>query len=843
MQTHQLLAQNVKWRLTRCIIFFAIVTVTLGLAFTQAAQAAPVLTTKTIDATENIGLFLGHWVNQDPHTDGITRVTIREEGDDLIIHMWGSCTPIECDWGDLTIAATEDDDGLLELTWVQSFATRSQTLILLPDGRLQVRQRTHFTDDSGRPDYDWVGTFIRDGGPIAYVYQSDEATAKLFWGLLASNGFADVDLIPVEDVLTTDFNPYSLVIIAHDTGYLGNWGDSAGQVDHINNNTSCLLGLGEGGYAFFGQLDLDIGYPYGWHWTESLDSVISAQSYIAPIGSEITLYTNPVDHVGIHVPEPVPGITVFGTEPTSPLHAPLVMQEHYLFWGYVGAPDVMTIDGQQLFVRGVDAAMNEECIPSSSGSIITVIPEEIDLFPNEVVTASIVVSDITALYGTQLELSYDPDVIEIVDAYDFAGGTQIQHGSFLTAETTIKNVVDPVNGTIHFAISLQGAEPGANGSGTLAQFAIKGLVTGSSPISLTNVVLSDPQSQAISYTAQSGQVIVKKPVVDITGYVALERRTSNAGVDICIDTMCTTTRQDGSYEFLDAPTTGTISVMHQSYLSTTRPYSGNAGRTINLPTVTLLGGDVIKDVDHTINIRDAARIGLSWNKVRTDANWRIADDVTDDSVVDIRDMVAIQYNWQAQAPNPWDAVLARRMARTKVTRQPAQVATQSGTSMSTQTKLNVVPAQGRMTELGDTMAVELWVEDVTNLYATDLVLSFDPNVVQVRDVNPLADGIQIGVGEFLDVLNHYLLVNRVDNEAGVIELALTQTAPAQARQGSGVLGVIEFEAMATGSSPLEFVNAELVDDAAVLVDVSVGDSVIEVGQVVNSRYYLPFVVR
>ncbi|MEM7298605.1 MAG: hypothetical protein AAF391_10115 [Bacteroidota bacterium] len=83
----------------------------------------------------------------------------------------------------------------------------------------------------------------------------------------------------------------------------------------------------------------------------------------------------------------------------------------------------------------------------------------------------------------------------------------------------------------------------------------------------------------------------------------------------------------------------------------------------------------------------------------------------------------------------------------------------------------------------------------------------------------------------------------MDNVAGVIELAVTQIAPAQARQGSGILGIIEFEALAIGESTLELVNVELVDDAVDLVETSVVDSMIDVEPAVDIMHYLRFIER
>lgn len=106
-------------------------------------------------------------------------------------------------------------------------------------------------------------------GTIAYVFRGDTASATSFYNLLTGAGYL-VDLIPVFDILdpATDFSQYDLIIIADDSGYLSDWGQpalTAQQVDKIVKPQIPILGLGEGGYAFFGRLGLFIGWPNGWH--------------------------------------------------------------------------------------------------------------------------------------------------------------------------------------------------------------------------------------------------------------------------------------------------------------------------------------------------------------------------------------------------------------------------------------------------------------------------------------------------------------------------------------------------------------------------------------------------
>jgi hypothetical protein len=204
-------------------------------------------------------------------------------------------------------------------------------------------------------------------GTIAYVLKNDTGTAAAFKALLEGKGFS-VTLVPLGNVLATDFSQFDLTLVADDTGYLDTWGDAAGQVAQIADH-SPVLGIGEGGYSFFGELGLQIGWPNGWHGTE--DEVVGnpALSYYQTptdltglLGAPLPLFSSAVGEVGIYLPEPVAGVTVLGTEPDSDTHHPLVAQGCNQLWGFRGRPEAMTDEGKELFVNAVVYAMSQ-CRP------------------------------------------------------------------------------------------------------------------------------------------------------------------------------------------------------------------------------------------------------------------------------------------------------------------------------------------------------------------------------------------------------------------------------------------------------------------------------------------------
>ena len=90
-----------------------------------------------------------------------------------------------------------------------------------------------------------------------------------------------------------------------------------------------VLGLGEGGYAYFGKQASPLGWPNGWHGPA--DSVHPSSIGLAywhiptnfgtPPPYPVTLYTSAVNEVGIYL-KAIPPVLDFGRELIDPDHAP-----------------------------------------------------------------------------------------------------------------------------------------------------------------------------------------------------------------------------------------------------------------------------------------------------------------------------------------------------------------------------------------------------------------------------------------------------------------------------------------------------------------------------------------
>ena len=152
------------------LLKLGLLTVLLSLSHLASAQCVP-------------PFEQGNWTNIDPATRGITRlevtfscndqvlcgvdsngnVTCSTPGAPFHLHLWGKCSPSDCDWG----TVDGNDRWVGSTKWVFSFYDHGfakRYVYIKPStlhpGDLYLWMYTHFTDPS-RPDYVFTGWYHR----------------------------------------------------------------------------------------------------------------------------------------------------------------------------------------------------------------------------------------------------------------------------------------------------------------------------------------------------------------------------------------------------------------------------------------------------------------------------------------------------------------------------------------------------------------------------------------------------------------------------------------------------------------------------------------------------------
>jgi hypothetical protein len=199
---------------------------------------------------------------------------------------------------------------------------------------------------------------------VLFIHDSDVEGAESFRSLLVGYG-CTTTLIELGDVATAALDSYDLVVVGDDTGFTSRWGD-AEAVAAVEASGKPVVAIGEGGYAFFGQLGLSLGWPNGAHNNRNSVSVVDPNSPLfsvpypidIPKDKTLRLYTE-TSNVSIYfwpVPETVVGL---GSEVDGVWYYPLALEHNrYMLWGFKASAENMTKIGRDLFVNVVIRTAN-----------------------------------------------------------------------------------------------------------------------------------------------------------------------------------------------------------------------------------------------------------------------------------------------------------------------------------------------------------------------------------------------------------------------------------------------------------------------------------------------------
>ncbi len=247
------------------------------------------------------------------------------------------------------------------------------------------------------------------------------------------------------------------------------------------------------------------------------------------------------------------------------------------------------------------------------------------------------------LYGIETTIRFNPAILEVTDADPAAPGVQVNRGSWLPASThVVTNTVDNAGGLIRFAATLVSPAPALTGSGALVSIPFRAKATGNTPVAFDSLKVVDASATPLPANRLDGQVTVTGNQATLTGKALLEGRTDHSGILVQLaGGPSTTTGADGSYSLVTAPGTYTVTFSHASYLAQATTVTASAGATVNVPQVTLLGGDI--NADHKVDILDLAAVGAQFGSTSPSPP---TVDINGDGRVDIIDIVLVAKNFQ-----------------------------------------------------------------------------------------------------------------------------------------------------------------------------------------------------
>ena len=126
----------------------------------------------------------------------------------------------------------------------------------------------------------------------------------------------------------------------------------------------------------------------------------------------------------------------------------------------------------------------------------------------ETVVAVVSVDRVSDLYGVEVHLAYDGDLLDVVDVESEVEGTQIESGSLLAIEFVVLNQCNDAQGLIDYAASQMPPSEGVSGGGEIARITFKAVAAGAAELRIVTVVLASSEGSAIPVAIPSESVAV-----------------------------------------------------------------------------------------------------------------------------------------------------------------------------------------------------------------------------------------------------------------------------------------------------------------------------------------------
>jgi hypothetical protein len=139
---------------------------------------------------------------------------------------------------------------------------------------------------------------------------------------------------------------------------------------------------------------------------------------------------------------------------------------------------------------------------------LKIAPQALKVKVGEEATIDVALEKVSELYGAQLHIKFDPEVLEVVDADLDQEGVQVEPGTLPIPDFVVQNVVDNQNGTIDYALTqLPPSEPG-EGDGVVARVTFRAKKAAVSQVQFDQFLLADTKGGSIEAVPQHGQIRV-----------------------------------------------------------------------------------------------------------------------------------------------------------------------------------------------------------------------------------------------------------------------------------------------------------------------------------------------
>lgn len=199
---------------------------------------------------------------------------------------------------------------------------------------------------------------------LAYLYLTSSGLGSDYQKFLQPYGYA-LEALPLDAIPSIDLSQYRAILIAPETGKDGEWGDQGGSwANRVLASNRPIIGLGEGGFNFFGKIKLLIGWPNGIDTSSREivalnvnDSVWKSPYQVSILADNVVpVYNKDSACIASLVQPPFPtNVVGYGQWPANVNQFPIIRQDgRFLLWGFRESPREFTTNGAALFLNLLD---------------------------------------------------------------------------------------------------------------------------------------------------------------------------------------------------------------------------------------------------------------------------------------------------------------------------------------------------------------------------------------------------------------------------------------------------------------------------------------------------------
>ncbi len=143
---------------------------------------------------------------------------------------------------------------------------------------------------------------------------------------------------------------------------------------------------------------------------------------------------------------------------------------------------------------------------ANSAAVLRPDPVSLGLKPGDQGSIAIRADAVQNMYGVEFHLTFDPNIVQVVDADASKPGVQLQPGDFLQGGFAAVNKADNVAGTIDYAATLLNPAPPQSGGGVIATITFKAKANGTSPLKVTKAIFATRKAEEIKSEWQDGAI-------------------------------------------------------------------------------------------------------------------------------------------------------------------------------------------------------------------------------------------------------------------------------------------------------------------------------------------------